>query len=72
MINVMEYSWEVFNRSYVNGLYGSMSPPWVGHEEAGDPLELAARIRPRLLPGQRLNIWDTDGVGRLPVLTADA
>jgi hypothetical protein len=67
----MKYPWEIFELKS-HGLYANMTPRVMGTEEADSPEEVAERIRPQLRPGQELNIWDTPGVGRLPVLSIKA
>ena len=68
----MRYSWEVYEPNHlVPGHHMPLTPPWRDIEDADTAEEIAKRICPQLLPGHRLNIWDTEGVGKMPVLTVD-
>ncbi len=67
----MKYSWEVFSVKPPTDLLRPMEPRWADYEEADSPQEIADRVGTHLLPFQRLCVWDTLGVGRLPVLTLD-
>ncbi len=67
----MKYSWAVWHVG-PDGQYDSQDVNGQrGYTEATDPQALADQLALPLGVGDRLLIWDTVGVGKLPVLTVD-
>lgn len=69
----MKYLWEVWIQKPFGRhmLWSPTEPRWADVEDADSAQAIADRIAPQLLPGQRLNVWNTLGVGKPPILTVD-
>jgi hypothetical protein len=65
----VKYSWEVWEAKG-RGLFGPVEPRLAGYDEAPSSEALAEQVG-KLDSGQRLMVWDTPGVGRLPVLVKE-